>query len=641
MEPSGSESLRNSERFQRNLMRMLQRNTPSPVSRLRAMARPQRPWQPTRNAASREARRLLRPVAELKEGVQLPNGVEEELRESIDRKKIFARSTAKELRSEHFTALAASTTQQAAAQAAARRPASAVLSQSKDVLVRSPKDRDPPAPSSNHRLGQLAQRLELCLGLKEAAATSCEPEKDRCQALCGTRDWGHPLKFASFFDVHVGFMSTTSQYIHACLTDDVHLRSCLDPAPNRRCRCFFRAMARPLRHRRCLGAAAALLAAHGSGLLQGFVGWARPAHSRLPGSHLPRRAEAETDLVVPMTEAPIFLTPVDVVTGECDVSSLPEEMGVYAVYDTSERLQYIGLSRNIQKSVETHGKAIGIQEVGDLVGSVKCVEMPEGSKEELKSVWEFWLKEHLGNGGEIPVGNLPENAPGADPRWRSRGAQAKPSLNLGGVAGIASQAEALDAVRQAVEENPVVLFMKGTPAMPQCGFSARTSGLLREIGVPFETVNVLDENNNPGVREAVKEFGQWPTIPQLYVSGQLVGGADIVMEMYQKGELEQMLVMANEGAGASGEEVEQNAARDAPEYATGNVQLIDDPNRPTATELCKALNKNLALVDLKVVDDSAAHEGDAGALEMGLTSESHFSVSIVSPDFATLSRVPG
>ena len=209
--------------------------------------------------------------------------------------------------------------------------------------------------------------------------------------------------------------------------------------------------------------------------------------------------------------------------------------GVYAVYDGAERLQYIGLSRNIQKSVATHGKAIGITEVGDLIGSVKCAEMPDGSKDVLKATWEVWLKEHLGNGGEIPVGNLPENAPGADPRWRSRGAQAKPSLNLGGVGGIASQAEAMDAVKQAVEENPIVLFMKGTPAMPQCGFSARTSGLLREIGVPFETVNVLDESSNPGVREAVKEFGQWPTIPQLYVSGKLVGGADIVMEMYQEG----------------------------------------------------------------------------------------------------------
>ena len=384
--------------------------------------------------------------------------------------------------------------------------------------------------------------------------------------------------------------------------------------------------------------ATALLAAYaGSVLLECFINpyiGVRPQISRVQ-----RWAEAETDLVVPMTEAPIFLTPVDVVTGECDVSSLPEEMGVYGVYDSSDRLQYIGLSRNIQKSVEAHGKAIGIQEVGDLITSVRCFEMPDGSKEELKEVWEFWLKDHLGSGGEIPVGNLPENAPGADPRWRSRGAQAKPSLNLGGVAGIASQAEALEAVRQAVEENAVVLFMKGTPAMPQCGFSARTSGLLREIGVPFETVNVLDENNNPGVREAVKEFGQWPTIPQLYVSGQLVGGADIVMEMYQKGELEQMLVMANEGAGSTSEEASSSESETATQYATGNVQLIDDPNRPTATELCKALDKSFALVDLKVVDDSASHEGDAGALEMGLTSESHFSVNIVSPDFATLSRV--
>ncbi|CAK9049740.1 Bifunctional monothiol glutaredoxin-S16 [Durusdinium trenchii] len=225
---------------------------------------------------------------------------------------------------------------------------------------------------------------------------------------------------------------------------------------------------------------AALAVACGVACSTTFIG----AWRRMPAVHkVERWAESDTELMVPpMTEAPIFLTPVDVVTGELDVSSLPEEMGVYAVYDGDERLQYIGLSRNMQKSVATHAKAIGIKEVGDLIGSVRCAEMPDGSKEELKSTWEVWLKDHLGNGGEIPVGNLPENAPGADPRWRSKGAQAKPSLNLGGVAGIASQAEAMDAVRQAVEENPIVLFMKGTPAMPQCGFSARTSGLLREIG---------------------------------------------------------------------------------------------------------------------------------------------------------------
>ncbi|CAJ1446034.1 unnamed protein product, partial [Effrenium voratum] len=179
-------------------------------------------------------------------------------------------------------------------------------------------------------------------------------------------------------------------------------------------------------------------------------------------------------------------------------------------------------------------------------------------------------------------------------------------------------------------------FMKGTPAMPQCGFSARTSGLLREIGMPFETVNVLDEASNPGVREAVKEYGQWPTIPQLYVSGQLVGGADIVMEMYEKGELEQMLVIASDGGGASQEAAESSAPG---EYATGNIKLIDDSRRPTATALCKALDESFTLLDLRVVDDSAAHEGDAGALEMGLTSESHFTVQMVAPEFSGLTPV--
>ncbi|CAJ1352554.1 unnamed protein product [Effrenium voratum] len=371
------------------------------------------------------------------------------------------------------------------------------------------------------------------------------------------------------------------------------------------------------------------------GLSSAFLSpWTASRPSRAP--HVQRWAEADIMEVPPMTEAPVYVMEVDVVTGDLDVSALPEEMGVYAVYDATERLQYIGLSKDIQKSVANHAKAIGIQEVGEFIGSVKCAEMPGESKETLKNTWEVWLKEHLGNGGEIPVGNLPENAPGCDPRWRSRGAQAKPSLNLGGVGGIASQAEAMEAVRTAVESNPVLLFMKGTPAMPQCGFSARTSGLLREIGMPFETVNVLDEASNPGVREAVKEYGQWPTIPQLYVSGQLVGGADIVMEMYEKGELEQMLVIASDGGGASQEAAESSAPG---EYATGNIKLIDDSRRPTATALCKALDESFTLLDLRVVDDSAAHEGDAGALEMGLTSESHFTVQMVAPEFSGLTPV--
>lgn len=357
----------------------------------------------------------------------------------------------------------------------------------------------------------------------------------------------------------------------------------------------------------------------------------RTSHSRVS-----RYAEQPGVMEVPkMEEAPVYTTVVDVMSGELDVSSLPEEMGVYAVYNEDNNLQYIGLSRQIQKSVEAHAKAIGIQEVGSFISAVRCAEMPGQSKELLKETWEKWIKSHMDNGGEIPMGNLPENAPGADPRWRNRGPPAKPPLNLGGIGGITTPMEALDAVTNAVKEHPVVLFMKGSPAMPQCGFSARSVGLLKEIGMPFESVDVLDDQNNPGVRDAVKEFGNWPTIPQLYVKGELMGGADIIREMYETGQLKQLMNEAISGekssASSSGMESSDRGAEFTPR---GPISLIDDPGRrPTATALCRALNQNFKLVDLRVEDDSAAHEGDAGALEMGLTSESHFSVEIVASDF--------
>lgn len=92
-----------------------------------------------------------------------------------------------------------------------------------------------------------------------------------------------------------------------------------------------------------------------------------------------------------------------------------------------------------------------------------------------------------------------------------------------------------------VKSKPVVLFMKGTPGMPMCGFSARTVEALKACGVAFSAVNVLQD---PDIREGVKEYGQWPTIPQLYVKGELVGGCDITVDLYQRGELEPMLKAA-------------------------------------------------------------------------------------------------
>jgi monothiol glutaredoxin len=89
-----------------------------------------------------------------------------------------------------------------------------------------------------------------------------------------------------------------------------------------------------------------------------------------------------------------------------------------------------------------------------------------------------------------------------------------------------------------VKTNDVVLFMKGTPDMPMCGFSGRSVQILQHLGVPFKGVNVLDSAE---LRQGIKDYTNWPTIPQLYVKGEFVGGSDIMMEMFQSGELKQML----------------------------------------------------------------------------------------------------
>ena len=93
-------------------------------------------------------------------------------------------------------------------------------------------------------------------------------------------------------------------------------------------------------------------------------------------------------------------------------------------------------------------------------------------------------------------------------------------------------------ISQIVENNDVVLFMKGTPLFPQCGFSSRAVAILEHCGVDFEGVDVLQDMD---IRQGIKEFSDWPTIPQLYVKGEFVGGSDIMMEMYEAGELQQLL----------------------------------------------------------------------------------------------------
>jgi monothiol glutaredoxin len=98
-----------------------------------------------------------------------------------------------------------------------------------------------------------------------------------------------------------------------------------------------------------------------------------------------------------------------------------------------------------------------------------------------------------------------------------------------------SDSPAFDEIKREVTDNEVVLFMKGTPVFPQCGFSAAVVEVLSRMGVQFKGIDVL---SNAEIRQGIKEFSNWPTIPQLYIKGEFVGGCDIVREMYQSGELE-------------------------------------------------------------------------------------------------------
>ena len=93
-------------------------------------------------------------------------------------------------------------------------------------------------------------------------------------------------------------------------------------------------------------------------------------------------------------------------------------------------------------------------------------------------------------------------------------------------------------ISAAVHAADVLLFMKGTPLFPQCGFSSRAIAILEHLGVEYATIDVLQD---PGVRAGIKEYSDWPTVPQLYVKGEFVGGSDIMMEMYESGELAQLL----------------------------------------------------------------------------------------------------
>ncbi|CAA7052164.1 unnamed protein product [Microthlaspi erraticum] len=214
-----------------------------------------------------------------------------------------------------------------------------------------------------------------------------------------------------------------------------------------------------------------------------------------------------------------------------EAESIPAASGVYAVYDKSEELQFVGISRNIAASVSAHLKS-----VPELCASVKVGIVEEPEKAVLTQAWKSWIEEHIKVTGKVPPGNKSGNN-----TFVKQAPRKKSDIRLTPGRHVELTVPLEELVDRLVKESKVVAFIKGSRSAPQCGFSQRVVGILESQGVDYETVDVLDDEFNPGLREKLKSYSNWPTFPQVFVNGELLGGCDILTSMYENGELGNML----------------------------------------------------------------------------------------------------
>lgn len=158
------------------------------------------------------------------------------------------------------------------------------------------------------------------------------------------------------------------------------------------------------------------------------------------------------------------------------------------------------------------------------------VEDPD--KSALTEAWKSWMQEHIAATGKVPPGNEPGNT-----TWVKKAPRKKSDLRLTPGRQVQLTVPLEDLIDKLVKENKVVAFIKGSRSAPLCGFSQRVVAILESQGVEYESVDVLDEEYNYGLRESLKKYSNWPTFPQIFVNGELVGGCDILTSMYEKGEL--------------------------------------------------------------------------------------------------------
>lgn len=209
----------------------------------------------------------------------------------------------------------------------------------------------------------------------------------------------------------------------------------------------------------------------------------------------------------------------------------PAASGVYAVYDENSEVQFIGISRNIAASVSNHRKS-----VPELCSSVKVGVVEEPDRTALTQAWKSWMEEHIAVTGKVPPGNETGNT-----TWVRQPPKKKPDLKLTPGRHVQLTVPLEQLIDSLVKENKVVAFIKGSRSAPLCGFSQRVVGILESEGADYESVDVLDEEHNSGLRETLKKYSNWPTFPQVFVNGDLVGGCDILSSMHEKGELASLL----------------------------------------------------------------------------------------------------
>lgn len=142
------------------------------------------------------------------------------------------------------------------------------------------------------------------------------------------------------------------------------------------------------------------------------------------------------------------------------------------------------------------------------------------------------MEEHIGATGNVPPGNQQGNT-----TWVRQPPKKKADLRLKPGPNVQLTVPLEELIDRLVKENKVVAFIKGSRSAPQCGFSQRVVGILETEGVDYESIDVLDEEHNGGLRETLKKYSNWPTFPQVFVDGQLVGGCDILSSMHEAGEL--------------------------------------------------------------------------------------------------------